>query len=106
VFHVEATGIHAVEFSAWSEHMSPNSPRQGRRDTTLGTAVTKAEKATVIRALLREGATDPGPMIREILFAYRDVPEVREMVKQYRLSHIDRPSVREQVEGALGGIAA
>jgi hypothetical protein len=82
--------------------MAPNSPRQGRRDGTLGTAVTRAEKRSVIAAILREGATDPGPMIREILFAYRDVPEIREMVRQYRLKHIDRPSVREQVEGVLG----
>lgn len=65
--------------------MGPNSPRQGRRDTTLGTAVTKAEKVSVETALRREGAPDPGPMIREILFAYRDNPAVREAVRQHRL---------------------
>ena len=70
--------------------MGPNASRQGRREMTLGTAVTKAEKASVIAAILREGATDPGPMIREILFAYRDSAAVREAVRQYRLQQLSK----------------
>lgn len=68
--------------------MAPNSPRQGRRDMTLGTAVTKSEKLSVETAIRREGAPDPGPMIREILFAYRDSVVVREAVREYRLKQL------------------
>jgi hypothetical protein len=64
--------------------MGPNSPRQGRRDTTLGTAVTKQEKSSVEKAIRLEGFPEPAPMIREILFAYRDSVEVRQAVARHR----------------------
>jgi hypothetical protein len=70
--------------------MGPNSPRQGRRDTTLGTAVTKTEKASVEKAIRLEGFPEPSPMIREILFAYRDSKEVRNAVAEHRHQVVTR----------------
>lgn len=70
--------------------MGPNSPRQGRRDTTLGCAVTAMEKASVEKAIRKAGSPEPAPMIREILFAFRDSAEVRAAVDKHRLTQLEK----------------